>query len=185
MARFLIVYGTTEGHTRTISERIGEWLVEDGHTVEVLDSAELPDGFDPGGFDGYIVAGSLHETRHQKELTRFVREHAAQLQPSAFLSSSLTAIVLDDKHQSDARKCMAAFEEETGWKPTVSTPIAGALPYSKYNWFTKMLMRKIVEKEGGDTDTSRDYEYTDWEALKAFVKEFAESVVSKVAVPSR
>jgi menaquinone-dependent protoporphyrinogen IX oxidase len=29
-------------------------------------------------------------------------------------------------------------------------------------------MGRIVARAGGDTDTSRDYEYTDWAALRAF-----------------
>lgn len=29
-------------------------------------------------------------------------------------------------------------------------------------------MRRIVAKEGGDVDTSRDYEYTDWRAVERF-----------------
>ena len=28
-------------------------------------------------------------------------------------------------------------------------------------------MRRIAAKEGGDTDTSRDYEYTEWKAVEA------------------
>ncbi|MNC94612.1 Protoporphyrinogen IX dehydrogenase [menaquinone] [compost metagenome] len=50
--------------------------------------------------------------------------------------------------------------------------MAGALPYSKYNWVKRWMMRRIVAKAGGDTDTSRDYEYTDWNDLRAFAKEF-------------
>jgi menaquinone-dependent protoporphyrinogen oxidase len=34
-------------------------------------------------------------------------------------------------------------------------------------------MKRIVSKGGGDTDTSRDYEYTDWEDLRTFAREFA------------
>ena len=38
------------------------------------------------------------------------------------------------------------------------------------------MMRRIVAKAGGDTDTSRDYEYTDWEALRTFCEQFAKSI---------
>jgi menaquinone-dependent protoporphyrinogen oxidase len=33
-------------------------------------------------------------------------------------------------------------------------------------------MRRIVAKTGGATDTSRDYEYTDWNDVRAFGREF-------------
>jgi len=33
-------------------------------------------------------------------------------------------------------------------------------------------MKRIVAKAGGDTDTSRDYMYTDWNDLRAFADDF-------------
>jgi menaquinone-dependent protoporphyrinogen oxidase len=33
-------------------------------------------------------------------------------------------------------------------------------------------MLRIVRKAGGDTDTSRDYEYTNWTDVRAFADEF-------------
>jgi menaquinone-dependent protoporphyrinogen oxidase len=38
------------------------------------------------------------------------------------------------------------------------------------------MMKRIVRKAGGDTDTSRDYEYTDWGDLRAFADEFGKLV---------
>jgi menaquinone-dependent protoporphyrinogen oxidase len=40
--------------------------------------------------------------------------------------------------------------------------IAGALRYSRYPLPLRWFMRRIAKQAGGDTDTSRDYEYTDW-----------------------
>jgi len=34
-------------------------------------------------------------------------------------------------------------------------------------------MKRVVAKVAGDTDTTRDYEYTDWDDLRAFAREFA------------
>jgi menaquinone-dependent protoporphyrinogen oxidase len=48
-------------------------------------------------------------------------------------------------------------------------PVAGALVYSKYSFFTKLIMKTISRRAGGPTDTSRDYEFTDWVALDRFV----------------
>ena len=68
------------------------------------------------------------------------------------------------------------FFDETGWRPTVVMPVAGALSYSHYNFLVRFVMKQIAKKEGSGTDTSRDYEYTDWDALDAFVKEFAQKI---------
>jgi len=37
-------------------------------------------------------------------------------------------------------------------------------------------MKRIVRKAGGDIDTSRDYEYTDWDDLRRFAGEFVAMV---------
>ena len=36
--------------------------------------------------------------------------------------------------------------------------------------------RNLRLQAGGDTDTSRDYDYTDWAALDRFVEEFATEI---------
>lgn len=178
--KYLVGYGTTEGHTRVIAERIGSWLGEKGDQVEVIDTANLPEGLDVASSDAYILLGSLHAGKHQASLVHFVQENLAYLlrKPSAFISASLTAVVTDDKHMADARRCIDQFFEETGWTPTLSTPVAGALLYTKYNWLKKMLLLKISRAEGGDTDTSRDYEYTNWMELRIFVDSFVENLAS-------
>jgi len=60
---------------------------------------------------------------------------------------------------------------KTGWHPARVELVAGALPYSKYNFLIRYVMRRIAAKEGGDTDTSHDYEYTDWEAVDRFARD--------------
>jgi len=34
------------------------------------------------------------------------------------------------------------------------------------------MMKRIVASSGGATDTSKDYDYTDWADLRAFANEF-------------
>lgn len=171
----LVIYGTTEGHTRSIAHRVAGWLEERGLRVTVADSADLPRNLDMQAHDAYVLLGSLHETKHQAPLVHFARDFALTLssKPSLFISASLTATSGDEKHQADARRCIDQFLQETGWTPTQTTPVAGALLYTKYNWMKRALMRMIVSKEGGDIDTSQDYEYTNWDALRKTVDEFA------------
>jgi menaquinone-dependent protoporphyrinogen oxidase len=63
--------------------------------------------------------------------------------------------------------------------------VAGALPYTRYNFLIRFMMRRIVKTEGGDTDTSRDYEYTDWAAVDRFAAEFVDEVTASrpIGVP--
>ena len=51
--------------------------------------------------------------------------------------------------------------------------MGGALPYSKYPAWKRLLMLAFVGLAGGDTDMSRDYEYTDWDGVDRFADAFA------------
>lgn len=181
MSRILIVYGTTEGHTRKIAEHMGATLREAGHDAVVTEAQDEGKGVHFAQYDGVVVAGSLHQGRHQRLLTEFVRSNAPilNLMPGAFVSSSLTAVIEDDKHWSEANRCIDEFLIETGWNPMARTPVAGALLYTQYDWLKRMLLRSISKKEGGDTDTTRDYEYTDWNRLDKFVTGFADAVAGR------
>ena len=48
----------------------------------------------------------------------------------------------------------------------------GALAYSRYGRFTRWIIRRIARSKNLGTDTSRDYEYTDWRAVDAFARHF-------------
>jgi menaquinone-dependent protoporphyrinogen oxidase len=144
--------------------------------VEASDRAGRPDDY-----DGVIVAGSVHVGGYQRQLRRWVRAHAGALagRPSAFVSVCLGVLQHDPAVDRDLEGIRERFYAATGWRPSLVAVVAGALPYTRYNWVTRWTMRRIVAKAHGDTDTSRDYEYTDWEAVRRFAREFARAVATR------
>jgi menaquinone-dependent protoporphyrinogen oxidase len=50
---------------------------------------------------------------------------------------------------------------------------AGALRYPRYRWFDKVMIRFIMRMTGGETDTSKEVEYTDWNEVGQFAQEIA------------
>jgi menaquinone-dependent protoporphyrinogen oxidase len=46
-------------------------------------------------------------------------------------------------------------------------------------------MLMILRMAGGDTDTSRDFEYTDWRAVEAFAESFRERLQAVPASAAR
>jgi menaquinone-dependent protoporphyrinogen oxidase len=174
MANVLVVYGTTDGHTRKIAQQVGGYIRGMGHNAEVLDSADVREDFRADGFNAFIILGSLHQGNHQSSLVHFVKKHRAELKlaPSTLLSVSLTAASKDGDHLPELQKCVDKFTEETEWEPSEWTPVAGALMYVEYDWIKRMILKAISKKAGGDTDTSQDYEYTDWEALETYITAF-------------
>jgi menaquinone-dependent protoporphyrinogen oxidase len=178
MPRIVILYGTTDGQTARIARHVADVLREQGAETQVVDSAGAPADFSLSGVDAAVIAGSVRMGKHRKELTRIVRAYAADLAriPAAFLSVSLSAARPNEPARREVRKTIARFVEETGWTPGSILPVAGALLYTRYGFFTRLIMLFISKMVGGDTDASRDYEYTDWNRLTAFAQRFARTL---------
>ena len=180
MKSVLIAYGTTEGHTRLIATRIQEWCTAEGWQADLFDTSADSGKVAVSGRDAYVLAGSLHQGKHQATLIHFVNENLQQLNatPTLFLSASLCSVIKDERHRAEAQGCIDGFLQETGLKPTLSRPVEGALLYTKYDFLKRFLLKMISKSEGGATDTSQDYEYTDWGALQLAVKDFLAGIPS-------
>lgn len=176
MTTILIVYGTTDGHTRKIAQVLAENLRAQFCSVDLVDSAGQLKRLSPEGYDGVIIAASVHIGSYQRAVADWVRAHAQMLNllPTAFLSVCLGVLEKSTKSRQELLRIMRRFLDRVGWRPKITKMVAGALPYTRYNWLKRTLMKRIVAKAGGDTDTTRDYEYTDWNDLRAFSRDFAE-----------
>ena len=173
MAKVLIVYGTTEGQTAKVAQHVGDAGQRLGHDVSVQHASDVADE-DLAQFDAAIVGASLHEGRYQRAVRSFVERHKSFLasRPSAFFSVSLAAASSDPNERAEARRIATDFVSRAGWAPKRIESFAGALKYTQYSWLKRTLMRYIAAKEGGDVDTSRDVEYTDWDEVTRFAEGF-------------
>jgi menaquinone-dependent protoporphyrinogen oxidase len=175
-----VFYASSEGQTRRIAERVAERLRGCGLASGAIDvSSSEAATIDWRAVRAAVVGASLHIGRHQASAVGFVTRHRAALNavPSAFFSVSMAA---GSRHRAEvdaARAIAAEFLSATGWHPATMVCFAGRLAYTQYGFFTRQLMRWIAWKEGGATDASRDWEYTDWEA----VDRFADAVAAQLA----
>lgn len=181
MASVLVLYGTSEGQTATIGERMAGVMEATGHDVALVNATHRPPGFALEDYDAAVVASSIHMGRHQKSIAAFLRDHLEGMNaiPTAFVSVSLSAAG-DEEGQAEAEAMIHEFLEKTGYDPDHTLTAAGALKYSQYDPIKRFIMKRISKKEGGDTDTSQDYEYTDWDSVEAFAAEFATSLSEDV-----
>jgi menaquinone-dependent protoporphyrinogen oxidase len=172
MADVLVLYASKHGHTAKIAHRIAQVLREDGLDVDVRDStADLS----PGDYRGVIVGASIHAGHHQREIVDWAKQHALALgeKPSGFFSVCLAVADDTDEARASALKYIDDFSDETGWSPETTTSFAGALQYLEYDFVTRLLIRLMMRHEGHPTDTSRDFDYTDWDAVARFGHDFA------------
>lgn len=175
MSRILLLYATTEGQTKLIAERIAQGLRHRGHTVDALPADAAPGNVDPAAYDGVVVGASIHYGHHPAYLHKLVRRHRAALaaRPCAFFSVSLSAGGPRPKPEA-AQRYLDKFLRKTGWQPQLTASIAGAVKYSLYGPIKRRVMIVFVGLGGGETDTSRDYEYTDWDAVDRFAEAYAQ-----------
>jgi menaquinone-dependent protoporphyrinogen oxidase len=178
MSRVLVLYGTTEGHTAKIAGEIADTLRANGIGVDVVEAGM--DAPRAGDYDGVVVAASVHASRYQRSVRQWVQNNRVAFagKPSAFVSVSLGVLQWQPEVQREVNAIVDRFLMTTGWRPMWTKSVAGALAYTKYGWLTRWIMQRIAAKAGGDTDTTRDYEYTDWQDVRAFAERFGRVVVA-------
>lgn len=175
--RILILYGTTDGQTAKVAAAMAGAMRSTEVDVDVANAAAQWDP-DPADYNAVIVAASVHAGSYQRGVLHWVQRHhaALALRPTAFVSVCLAVVKRTPKVDADIRDMMRRFFAMTEWQPGETKAVAGALKYRQYGWLKRWMMRRIVAKQGGDTDTSRDYEYTDWRDLVEFAQKFAASI---------
>lgn len=183
MADILILYGTSEGQTAKVADRIASTLADLEHTPEPVDNKHRGTDLDLADYDAVLVGASIHMGKHQKGVTSFVKAHRDTLEtlPSGFFQVSLSAAIDDEAHHQEAMGYIDDLIEATGWQPDRIAVFGGAIRYSEYGFITRSLMKSIAKEATGDVDTSRDYEYTDWDEVDAFTREFAVFVEDQLA----
>jgi menaquinone-dependent protoporphyrinogen oxidase len=179
--KLLVVYATTEGHTRNIAEFMAQIATAQNHIVDVCDSA-MPIRLAKTSYDAVILGGSVHQGQHQMNLRNFVFENVATLNevPCAFFSVSLSAAINEAMYQHEAQSYVSSFLEDVGWQPLERACFAGALKYSEYDYFKRMVLKMLAGQLTAGTVTARDTVYTDWEAVKTFTERFLEGVSNPV-----
>lgn len=185
MSRIKVVFGTTDGHTAKVARYVADVLRGEGDEVTLVDTRAPVPAEPLEGAQGVVLLASVRMGKFQRPLIAFVREHRGELAklPSAFLPVSLSASRPSEAARREVRKTIARFIDETGFGPGAIHPVAGALVYSRYGFFTRLAMILISRLAGGDADTSRDYEYTDWNAVAEEARRFAARVREHPVAP--
>jgi len=181
MAKIYVPYGTVEGQTAKIADYIGDVIRALGHEAETADLKLSGDTL-PGGYDGVIVAASVHVGKHEGYVTDFVKKNRGELErlPSALVSVSMAA----QGDEQTAEGYVEKFEQDTGWRPAHVGLFAGALLYTHYGFIKKHVMKKIAKDKGSlDTDTSRDYVYTEWDGVRRLTEDFLARFAEPPAQP--
>ncbi len=173
MANTLLVYATTDGHTRKISQRLQEVMEAGGDAVTVLPIGEAQ-SIDLTGYEKIVIGASIRYGKHAREVTDFIARNLEQLRsrPSAFFSVNLVARK-PEKDQPDTNPYVRRFLRKIPWKPVYVAVFAGRLDYPRYTPLDRWIIRMIMWITRGPTDPTAIVEFTDWAKVDAFGRRLA------------
>ena len=170
MSRFLIIYSSTDGHTKTICERITSFL--NGENSVELVSLEDVKKINLLGFEKIIIGASIRYGKHSKKLYKFINlnKNILDQKQCAFFSVNVVARK-PDKNTAETNPYINKFLKISKWKPNKISVFAGKVDYPNYNFFDKYIIKFIMFITKGPTDVSQSYDFTDWSKVDEFSKE--------------
>lgn len=170
MARILILYSTTDGHTAKICHRIEEVIGRTGHQVFVSELSKEAD-FELEDFDQIVVGASIRYGKHSRQVTEFIRKHLSVLasKPSAFFSVNIVARK-PEKNTPATNPYLRKFLQQIAWQPDLLAVFAGKLDYPKYGRLDRLMIRLIMKLTKGPTDPTTVIEFTDWKKVDEFAR---------------
>jgi menaquinone-dependent protoporphyrinogen oxidase len=173
-----VFYATTDGQTRRIAEQIASTLREQGLVSEARDVSDAVPTVDWVNVAGVVLGAPIYAGRHLKAALDFATSEAGHLsvRPSAFFSVSLSAGSRNPAEVDAAHALAKGLVSAAGWQPLRLACFAGKLAYTRYGFVKRQIMRFIAWREGAPTDAGRDYEFTDWAAVRRFALDIAEDV---------
>jgi len=174
MASILITYSTTDGHTRSICERLKLVIEEQSHSVVISAMADHPD-IDIEPYDKIVIGASIRYGKHQKQVFEFIQRNQSILdgKPNAFFSVNVVARK-PEKNQPETNPYLQKFLKQISWQPKQLAVFAGRIDYPRYTFVDKHMIRFILWMGNGPTDLSSVTEFTDWEKVAEFGRSIAD-----------
>ncbi|SQI44200.1 Protoporphyrinogen IX dehydrogenase [menaquinone] [Leminorella richardii] len=168
----LLIYSSCDGQTKTIVETIAKELQEKVQ-VSLYNINDLPE-VNLKDYDGVLLGASIRYGYFSKAFKSFVVRNSAILNemPSAFVSVNLIARK-PEKQSPQTNSYTRKYLLSSPWKPSICGVFAGALRYPRYSWLDRVMIQLIMRMSGGETDASKEIEYTDWSQVKHFSHDFA------------
>lgn len=174
MAKILIIYSTTDGHTRELCLRLQQ-IVETQNNQVTLVSVNNGSTIDLNSFDKIIIGASIRYGKHSKHIYEFIKEHSRVLdsKPNAFFSVNVVARK-PEKNKPETNPYLKKFLKQISWQPKKLAVFAGKIDYQKYKIWDRSMIRLIMWMTKGPTDPKTSIEFTNWSQVEEFGREISE-----------
>ena len=170
MSNTLIIYSSTDGHTKTICKQIANFL-NNGVAAKII-SLDEATKIDLTEFNKIIIGASIRYGKHSKKLYKFIDLNINMLDQKKSIFFSVNVVARKpEKNTAETNPYIEKFLKISKWKPKKIGVFAGKVDYPNYNFFDKHIIKFIMLITGGPTDTSQSYEFTDWLKVDDFSEE--------------
>ncbi|MBD63376.1 MAG: menaquinone-dependent protoporphyrinogen IX dehydrogenase [Gammaproteobacteria bacterium] len=170
MKKILILYATTDGHTKLICEKIQSALA-DTFQVELHAIQEINENLSVlvKDVERVIIGASIRYGKHSNDLYSFIENNTDFLETTknAFFSVNVVARK-PEKNIPETNPYIKKFLTISKWDPDELAVFAGKVDYPKYRLIDKYMIRLIMWITKGPTDISKTYEFTDWNKVEEF-----------------
>ena len=166
MKKILLTYSTVDGHTKTICEKILSYSKTSQVDVMPIDSSiNIKD------YDTVVIGASIRYGKYREEIFEFIKENEDLLnsKDNAFFSVNVVARK-ENKNKPETNPYLIKFLNKISWQPKILDVFAGKIDYPKYKFLDKYAIKFIMWITKGPTDTSKVYEFTDWNRVKSFAE---------------
>ena len=172
--KILIIYSSTDGHTKKICEVIKENLINKGelHLTSIENAPETNIQF----YDYIIIGASIRYGKHNRKVFDFIEKNLniIEKKKNAFFSVNVVARK-NEKNTPETNPYIKKFLSKTRWKPKKLGVFAGKVDYPNYSFLNKQIIRFIMFITKGPIDTSKSFEFTNWDNVKKFAQEIDKS----------
>jgi len=172
--KILIIYSSTDGHTKKICEVIKENLINKGelHLTSIENVPETNIQF----YDYIIIGASIRYGKHNRKVFDFIEKNLniIEKKKNAFFSVNVVARK-NEKNTPETNPYIKKFLSKTRWKPKKLGVFAGKVDYPNYSFLNKQIIRFIMFITKGPIDTSKSFEFTNWDNVKKFAQEIDKS----------
>ena len=170
MSGYLIIYSSTDGHTKSICKKIVESLSNQDF-VKIISLSEV-EKIDLLKFNKIIIGASIRYGKHSKKLYKFIELNKDILNNKKSIFFSVNVVARKpEKSEPNTNPYIKKFLKISQWQPKKIGVFAGKVDYPNYRFFDKYAIKLIMYLTNGPTDTSLSYEFTNWQKVKEFSQE--------------
>ena len=170
MDKILILFSTTDGHTVSICNRIGEILSATGSVI--ISSLEDISQIELENADKVLVGASIRYGKHNKNLFSFSRKYKSILDSKENAFFSVNAVARKpEKNDPGTNPYLIKFLKQSAWQPKKLGVFAGKIDYPRYKFIDKYMIRLIMWITDGPTDIRKSFEFTDWSKVDDFAND--------------